>query len=155
MSISTPKNLRPSFFATTRDEPAPANGSKTRAPRFVLARISLASSFSGFCVGWSVFSGIDQKGTVISFHRFDGCVTRKRPRGVACQSFGAPVESVYGAMTLREVEQQTGVSSEVILRELGLPPGLPVDERLGRLRRQYGFRMDDLREVVRKHTKNK
>ena len=62
---------------------------------------------------------------------------------------------IYGAMTLREVEQQTGVSSEVILRELGLPPGLAVDERLGRLRRQYGFRMDDLREVVRKHTKNK
>jgi hypothetical protein len=66
-----------------------------------------------------------------------------------------PDSQIYGAMTLREVEQQSGVSSEVILRELGLPPGLLVDERLGRLRRQYGFRMDDLREVVRKHTKNK
>jgi hypothetical protein len=67
----------------------------------------------------------------------------------------SPDSQIYGAMTLREVEQQTGVSSEVILRELGLPPGLPVDEQLGRLHRQYGFRMDDLREVVRKHTKNK
>jgi hypothetical protein len=67
----------------------------------------------------------------------------------------SPDSQIYGAMTLREVEQQTGVSSEVILRELGLPPGLPVDERLGRLRRQYGFRMDDLREVVRKNAKNK
>jgi len=67
----------------------------------------------------------------------------------------SPDPQIYGSMTLREVEQLTGVSPEVILRELGLPTGLPVDERLGRLRRQYGFRMDDLREVVRKHTKNK
>lgn len=67
----------------------------------------------------------------------------------------SPDSQINGTMTLREVEQLTGVSSEVILRELGLPPGLPVDERLGRLRRQYGFRMDDLREIVRKHAKNK
>jgi hypothetical protein len=67
----------------------------------------------------------------------------------------SPDSQIYGSMTLREVEQLTGVSSEVILRELGLPSGVPVDERLGRLRRQYGFRMDDLREVVRKHAKNK
>jgi len=36
-----------------------------------LARINFANSFSGFCVGWIVFSGIDQKGTEISFQIFE------------------------------------------------------------------------------------
>jgi Domain of unknown function (DUF4405) len=67
----------------------------------------------------------------------------------------SPDSQINGAMTLREVEQLTGVPPEVILRELGLPPGVPVDERLGRLRRQYGFNMDDLREIVRKQAGNK
>ena len=31
-----------------------------------------AMSFSGFCVGWSVFSGIDQNGIVMSDHKFEG-----------------------------------------------------------------------------------
>ena len=38
------------------------------------AEIILSISFSGFCVGWSVFSDIDQKGTVKSVQILDGCV---------------------------------------------------------------------------------
>ena len=100
-SISIPKNLRFSFLAVTMLLPTPIKGSKTNAPSFVLARISFAISFSGFCVGWSVFSGIDQKGTVISFQRFDGCVMRYWPVDVLSQSLGMPLLSVYGARTLR------------------------------------------------------
>ena len=65
-----------------------------------------------------------------------------------------PTSTAYqidGSMTLREVQQRTGVSSEVVLRELGLPLNVPTDERLGRLRRRYGFEMHDVREVVQKH----
>lgn len=65
-----------------------------------------------------------------------------------------PTSSAYqidGSMTLREVQQRTGVSSEVVLRELGLPLDVSTDERLGRLRRRYGFEMHDVREVVQKH----
>jgi hypothetical protein len=54
-------------------------------------------------------------------------------------------------MTLSEVETRTGVPTGQILGELGLPPDLPPDERLGRLRRTYGFEMKDIREVVRRH----
>ena len=54
-------------------------------------------------------------------------------------------------MTLREVEEQTGVPAAVILRELGLPVDLPTDEQLGRLRKKHGFEMQDIKEIVRKH----
>ena len=56
-----------------------------------------------------------------------------------------------GSMTLLEVEQATGVSAETVLRELGLPPDAPADEQLGRLRKRYGFEMEAVREIVRKH----
>ena len=56
-----------------------------------------------------------------------------------------------GSMTLHEVEEQTGVPAAVILRGLGLPADLPTDERLGRLRKQHGFEMHDIQEIVRKH----
>ena len=58
------------------EEAKSRNGSKTESPSRLLARRSFASNFSGFCVGWSVFSGMDQNGTVRSVQRFDGCVTR-------------------------------------------------------------------------------
>jgi hypothetical protein len=56
-------------------------------------------------------------------------------------------------MTLREVEETTGVPVETILRELGLPAGISPEERLGRLRRQHGFEMYELREAVDKHAR--
>ena len=76
---SMPRYLLPSFFATTEVAPEPRNGSSTISPGFELAKITLARSFSGFCVGWSVFSGMDQKGTVRSVQMFDGWVRRKSP----------------------------------------------------------------------------
>ena len=58
---------------------------------------------------------------------------------------------ISGSMSLREVEQQTGVPAAEILKALGLPPDVPVDERLGRLRRQYGFEMQAVRDAAAKH----
>ena len=63
----------------------------------------------------------------------------------------SPELQVNGSMTLREVEEQTGVPATVILRELGLPVDLPTDEQLGRLRKKHGFEMHDIREIVQKH----
>ena len=51
-------------MAVTLVVPEPRKGSSTVSPGEELARISFASSFSGFCVGWAVFSAIDQNGTV-------------------------------------------------------------------------------------------
>lgn len=61
---------------------------------------------------------------------------------------GSGPETVRGELTLRELEAQTGVPAEHVLRELGLPEEVPRDERLGRLRRQYGFDMAVLRRIV-------
>ena len=68
----TPKKVTPKTTAkktpakktaakkVTAVEPEPPKGSKTRSPSLELARISFASSFSGFWVGCAVFSDIDQ-----------------------------------------------------------------------------------------------
>jgi hypothetical protein len=66
------------------------------------------------------------------------------------QSEEHPTSPINGSMTLREIEEQTGVPAAVILKELGLPANLPTDERLGRLRRQHGFEIHDIQEIVRK-----
>jgi hypothetical protein len=51
-------------------------------------------------------------------------------------------------MTIREVSRLTGVSPRAISDALKLPQGTSSDERLGRLKRRYGFEMDDVRQVV-------
>jgi hypothetical protein len=62
-----------------------------------------------------------------------------------------PSYQVNGSMTLEEIEAATGVPASAILKELGLPADVPTNERMGRLRRQYGFEMHDVQEIVRKH----
>jgi hypothetical protein len=62
-----------------------------------------------------------------------------------------PSETIDGSMTLQEIQDRTGVSAAVIVKELGLPPNVATDERMGRLRRQYSFEMDDVRTIVQKH----
>jgi len=63
----------------------------------------------------------------------------------------SPEYPINGSMTLHEVEEQTGVPAAVILRELGLPVDLPIDEQLGRLRKKHSFEIHDIKEIVRKH----
>jgi hypothetical protein len=53
-----------------------------------------------------------------------------------------------GSMTLAEVERTTGVPAGYVLRELGLAPDVSREENLGRLARQHGFRVDDVRRIV-------
>ena len=98
-SCSIMMNLRSSFLATTPVVPEPEKGSSTMSPFFEEARITFASSFSGFWVGWGVFSGMDQKGIVMSVHIFDGWVCRNLPSLVSFQSLGLP-SMRYGAIML-------------------------------------------------------
>ena len=86
--ISTPIYCLPSFFATTGAVPLPMKGSKIRFPLWDDAKMNLAYSFSGFCVGCSVFSGIDQNGMLMSSQKLEGYVNLKLPSGVSSQSFG-------------------------------------------------------------------
>jgi hypothetical protein len=63
----------------------------------------------------------------------------------------SPADAINGSMTLRDVQQRTGVPAKVVAKALGLPDDVPADEQLGRMRKKYGFEMHDLREAVRKH----
>ncbi|WP_425400961.1 DUF4405 domain-containing protein [Aeoliella sp.] len=58
---------------------------------------------------------------------------------------------IRGSMTLAEVEQLSGVPAETVMLQLGLPPEISPDERLGRLGREFLFDMDQVREVVRQN----
>ena len=59
---------------------------------------------------------------------------------------------IRGSMTLEEIDETTGVSAELIVEQLSLPSDIPRDEQLGRLRRQYGFEMSEVRRIVEEHS---
>ena len=63
--------------------------------------------------------------------------------------------SIQGSMTLKEVEDATGVPAEYILESLKLPKSTSLDDRLGPLKREYGFEMNDVREVIKSYKDNK
>ncbi len=68
---------------------------------------------------------------------------------------GGEAQKIDGSMTLREVERRTGVPAAVILRELGLPLEVSADEGLGTLRRQYGFEIKAVREIVARYAEKR
>lgn len=55
---------------------------------------------------------------------------------------------ITGRMTLRELEEQTGLSGRAIADSLGLPASVSLEENLGRLRREYGFAMQEVRDII-------
>lgn len=59
---------------------------------------------------------------------------------------------IQGSMSLRDIEASTGVSAGTLKSELGLPADISDQERIGRLSRRYGFNVDQVRDIVAKHT---
>jgi hypothetical protein len=57
-------------------------------------------------------------------------------------------------MTLAEIQQATGVPADYIIERLGLPSGVPRDERLGRLKTAHGFAIDDVRRIVQTYQRS-
>jgi hypothetical protein len=57
---------------------------------------------------------------------------------------------IRGSMTLAQVAQTAGVSVEALRGELDLPADVSPDERLGRLRQDYGFDMSEVRDALRR-----
>jgi hypothetical protein len=55
---------------------------------------------------------------------------------------------ITGRMTLRELGEQTGLSGRTIANKLGLPANVSLDENIGRLRRRYGFSIQEVRDVI-------
>ncbi len=57
-------------------------------------------------------------------------------------------EMIRGSVTLREVEEMTGMPVDALLRALDLPADTSPEMRLGPLRREHGFEMSAVRDVV-------
>ena len=58
---------------------------------------------------------------------------------------------IRGSMTLEEVAAVTGASVDALKQSLNLPAAVHPDERLGRLRREFGFTLHDVRTAAAKH----
>jgi hypothetical protein len=56
--------------------------------------------------------------------------------------------AILGDMTLAEVEAQANVPTSYVPEQLGLPQSTSPDERVGQLRRQRSFQMEDLRRII-------
>jgi len=59
--------------------------------------------------------------------------------------------AIRGSMSLREVEETTGVPAAYILKALKLPDSISKEERLGPLKRQFGFEINDVREIIKEY----
>jgi len=60
-------------------------------------------------------------------------------------------ELVRGRTTLQEIEQSTNVPAAYLIEHLGLPPNVPLDEGVGKLGKQHGFEIDDVRRIVKEY----
>lgn len=60
---------------------------------------------------------------------------------------------VLGSMTLREVIERYQLSSDSLKAYLNIPLTTPDGEKLGRLRRQYGFHMSDVERFIERSIK--
>ena len=56
--------------------------------------------------------------------------------------------SITGSMTLKEIEETTGVPASYIIESLNLPESISTEEKLGRLKKKYGFEIRTVREIV-------
>ena len=55
---------------------------------------------------------------------------------------------ITGQMTLVEISEKTGISIRQITEAMKLPANIPGNETLGRLRRGYGFNIQDFRDTL-------
>jgi hypothetical protein len=62
---------------------------------------------------------------------------------------------ITGQMTLYDLEKATGLPAREIANTLGFPENTSLDEQLGRLRKRYGFTLQEVRSRVSSLLKNK
>jgi hypothetical protein len=72
----------------------------------------------------------------------------ERVEGEGAGAGSSSTHELRGSMTLSDLERQTGVPASYVLRGLGLPPDLSREAPLGRLARQHGFQLDQVRRIV-------
>lgn len=77
-------------------------------------------------------------------------------KGVSSLSSGEYEDmEIFGSMTFREVEDMTGVPAAYIINTLGLSETVSEEERMGPLKHEHGFQIDDVREIVKGYKNGK
>jgi len=106
----------------------------------------LAALLAGF--GWLAFSNVETiQGSAGHFRQNDNAVTSGEDHPGDGENNGMS-HTIRGSMTLAQLESATGVPLEIIRHKLRLPDNVPPDERLGRLKHQYGFEISQIRRIV-------
>jgi len=59
---------------------------------------------------------------------------------------------ITGRTTLSQAAEMAGISVEQLISELQLPSNINPSERLGQLKRQYGFEIEDVRRIASQKT---
>ena len=77
--------------------------------------------------------------------------TSSKGGGPSFSSHESDEVTIDGSMTLEDVEQATGVPASFIIKSLNLPATISVEERLGPLKREHGFEIYELREIVKEY----
>lgn len=110
---------------------------------------------SGFRAGLGIFGFIIVVALAIS-PLLTPIENDNRSKGVSSLSSHTYEDiSILGSMTLMEVEKTTGVPAIYIINSLNLPEATSEVERLGSLKRQYGFEINDVREIVKSYKNRK
>lgn len=77
--------------------------------------------------------------------------TSSKGGGPTFSSHESEEVSIDGSMTLKQVEEASGVPASHIIRSLNLPETISVEERLGPLKREHGFEIYQVREIVKEY----
>jgi hypothetical protein len=71
---------------------------------------------------------------------------KKLTRGISAEDQSGIL--ITGRMTLYDIGKKAGISARRIAAKLNLPSNISLDESLGRLRRRYGFTVQDVRDAI-------
>jgi len=77
--------------------------------------------------------------------------TSSKGGGPSFSSHESDEVSIDGSMTLKDVEETTGVPASYIIESLNLPETISVEERLGPLKREHGFEIHEVREIIKEY----
>jgi len=71
---------------------------------------------------------------------------QKLTRGISAEDQSGIL--ITGRMTLYDIGKKTGIPARNIAAKLNLHSNVPLDETIGRLRRRYGFTIQDVRDAI-------
>ena len=71
---------------------------------------------------------------------------QKLTRGISAEDQSGIL--ITGRMTFYDIAKKTGIPARQIAHKLNIPSNVSCDETLGRLRRRYGFTIQDVRDAI-------